>query len=103
MNRIEQLNLFLKETPGDNFLVHALALEYIKSGDDESALERFTDNLGNNPAYLPTYYHLGKLYERLGAVEQATGTYAQGMEKASLAGDQHAFSELRSVYEELTF
>ena len=103
MNRIEQLKSFLQETPGDNFLTHALALEFIKAGDDRSGLSHFLSNLENNPQYIPTYYHLGKLYERVGETQKAIDIYARGMEMAKASGDNHAFSELRSVYEELIF
>lgn len=103
MNRIEQLKSFLQETPEDNFLTHALALEFIKIGDDWSGLSYFLSNLENNPQYIPTYYHLGKLYERVGETQKAIDIYARGMEMAKTSGDNHAFSELRSVYEELIF
>jgi tetratricopeptide (TPR) repeat protein len=101
MNRIEQLKSFLQESPGDNFLIHALALEFIKGGDDQSGLSYFLSNLENSPQYIPTYYHLGKLYERIGETQKAIDIYARGMEIAKESGDNHAFSELRSVYEEL--
>jgi len=35
MNRIEKLIEFLQASPQDNFLKHALALEYIKAGEYE--------------------------------------------------------------------
>src|SRR5690349_14586482 len=103
MNRIEQLKSFLEESPGDNFLTHALALEYVKQGDEQSALSFFLANLENSEAYVPTYYHLGKLYERLGDTQKAADIYEKGMAVAKAAGEAHAFSELRSVYEELTY
>ena len=34
MDRIEKLKDFLKQNPADSFVQHALALEYIKLGDD---------------------------------------------------------------------
>jgi len=95
--------VFLAESPNDNFLKHALALEYLKLGKDEEALQRFQANLDTDPAYVPTYYHFGKLLERLGQEPKAIAVYEQGMQAARNAGDNHAFSELRSVYEELTF
>jgi len=103
MNRIEQLQVFLKESPGDSFLIHALALEYVKAGDEVMARQYFEQNLDQAPAYVATYYHLGKLLERAGAVDEAAGIYSQGMEQARAAGDQHALSELRSVYEDLIY
>ena len=103
MERILQLKEYLKESPNDNFLKHALALEFIKQGNDAAEKEWFDLNLNETPQYIPTYYHLGKLLERTGNVTDAIRIYEQGMEQAKVAGDQHAFSELRSVYEELTF
>ena len=103
MNRIEQLMQFLKESPGDNFLIHALALEYLKAGDEVKAKYFFEQNLAQAPQYVATYYHLGKLLEREGAIKEAIQVYSMGMEQAKASGDNHALSELRSVYEELVY
>ena len=37
MNRVEKLLELLQQMPGDNFLRHALALEYIKLEKDDDA------------------------------------------------------------------
>ncbi|WP_190277301.1 hypothetical protein [Taibaiella lutea] len=103
MSRIFQLQQFLKESPGDNFLMHALALEFLKEGDDEEATKCFEQNLISNPSYVATYYHYGKLLERIGKPDEAISIYGKGMEAAKAAGDNHAYSELRSVYDELTY
>lgn len=102
MSRIEQLLQFLKDSPGDSFLIHALALEYIKAGDGLKAQAYFEQNLTESPQYVATYYHYGKLLERLDEPFRAAALYEKGMEIARACGDNHAFSELRSVYEELT-
>lgn len=65
MNRIDKLNEFLKVTPKDNFLRHALALEYIKIGEDLKARVLFEEILSDSPDYVGTYYHLAKLLEKL--------------------------------------
>ena len=88
--------------PADSFLQHALALEYCKLGDDNTAKTYFEQLLLKNPAYVGSYYHLAKLLERQGDEGGAIKTYEKGMEQAKLAGDQHAFGELRSALEELT-
>lgn len=103
LTRIEQLTAFLAESPADNFLIHALALEYVKTGDIEQAKIYFEKNLALDKQYIATYYHLGKLYENNGMEKEAIDIYHTGMQVAQAIGDQHAFSELRSVYEELTF
>jgi len=99
--RIEKLITFLKQSPADCFLNHALALEYIKAGDEVNARKHFELNLQNDPAYVATYYHLAKLLERVGEQDAAIKIYEQGMERAKAAKDMHTYSELQSAYEEL--
>lgn len=103
MDRIEKLKEFLKGSPGDSFLKHALALEYIKAGHDADARQLFEEILQHDPRYIGSYYHLAKLLERTGQRELAIEWYEKGMAAAKAAGDNHAFGELRSAYEELTF
>lgn len=103
MDRIQKLKAFLAETPADSFLKHALALEYIKTGDEMQARELFEQILEKDPDYIGTYYHLARLLERAGETQAAITCYQKGMDAAGRAGDQHAFGELRSALEELTF
>lgn len=103
MERIEQLKEFLQTNPTDSFLKHALALEYIKLGDDVTARTIFEELLAHEPGYVGSYYHLGKLFERLGENEKAIEWYEKGMEVAKEKGEQHALGELRGAFEELTF
>jgi len=103
MERIEKLLAFLKENPSDNFVQHALALEYIKLGKDNEAKDLFEQLLARDPAYTGSYYHLAKLLERNNDTDAAIKVYEKGMEETKKAGDNHAFGELRSAYEELTF
>lgn len=102
-DRIEKLKSFLQQTPDDCFLNHALALEYIKLGDDAEAAKLFEKNLATDTGYVATYYHYAKLLERTGDEEKAIAIYEQGMEECKKAKDNHSLSELRSAYEELTF
>jgi predicted Zn-dependent protease len=101
MERINKLKALLETQPGDSFLQHALALEYIKLGDDKSAREFFTQLLLVNPDYIGSYYHLGKLLIRQGETAEAILIIEMGMQKAKAAGDNHAYSELRAVLEDL--
>ncbi len=101
MNRIEKLKEFLKENVTDDFIQHALALEYIKIDDDAEAEKLFVEILERNPAYIGSYYHLAKLYERTGNEAAAIKTYETGM-VMSKETDKHCYNELRAAYEELT-
>lgn len=103
MDRIAKLKEFLIANPADSFVQHALALEYIKLGDDEGARRLFEEILNREPGYIGSYYHLGKLLERIDSTEEAIKIYEKGMEEAKKAGDNHAYGELRGAYEELTF
>lgn len=102
MERIEKLKEFLAAAPNDSFLQHALALEYIKAGDDNDARILFELILQREPGYVGSYYHLGKLLERAGDYEFAILTYNKGMEEAKKAGDNHSLNELRGALEEIT-
>ena len=103
MERINKLKEFLISSPDDCFVQHALALEYIKIGDDETGKELFEKILSKNPEYVGSYYHLAKLLDRIGETQKAIDIYEKGMEEAKKVNDMHAFGELRSAYEELTF
>ena len=103
MDRVEKLKEFLAQNPADSFVQHALALENIKAGDDAAAQKLFEDILQREPSYVGSYYHLAKLFERNGNNEEAIKWYEKGMEEAKKAGENHAYSELRSAYEELVF
>jgi len=101
--RIEKLKDFLINAPQDSFLNHALALEYVKVGEDENAKKHFEINLAHDPGYVATYYHLGKLLERLGEREKALAIYEQGMAQAKAAKDMHSYNELQGVFEDLVY
>jgi Tfp pilus assembly protein PilF len=102
MEKIEKLKTFLNNSPEDPFLKHALALEYIKLGNDLLARQLFLEILNRDPDYIGTYYHLGHLMERAGEFENARSWYEKGMVAAKNAGDLHVYNELKAAYEDLT-
>ena len=102
MERIERLKAFLVTNPKDSFVKHALALEYIKLNDDVQAKALFEEVLQNDPNYIGSYYHLGKLLERSSDAPGALAIYEKGMQKAQELGERHAYGELRGAYEELS-
>ena len=103
MDRIEKLLGFLAKQPTDNFLRHALALEYIKVGKDEEAKVLFTAIVTETPSYVGTYYHLAKLLEKMEQTNEAITWYEKGLEASKIAGDKHAYSELQAAYEDLIY
>ena len=103
MTRIERIIEFLNQQPKDNFLRHALALEYIKIGEEQKAQDLFIDLLTESPDYIGSYYHLAKCLERMNDKEAAILWYEKGMAAAKTAKDNHAYSELQAAYEELVY
>ncbi len=99
--RIEKLKVFLQNSPTDSFLQHALALEYIKAGNNSEARKLFEEILTREPNYIGSYYHLGKLLENSGERELAIEWYEKGMTAAKAAGDNHAYNELQGAHEDL--
>ena len=91
----------MKTADKDSFLQHALALEYIKIGKDEEARSLFNEILKREPTYIGSYYHLGKLLERVGDFDRAIRVYKRGMEEAKKAGDNHSYNELVVALEDI--
>ena len=102
MEKIEKLKSFLVSSPEDPFLNHALALEYIKMGNDPEAKNLFLEILDRDPSYIGSYYHLARLFERADEMANAKVWYEKGMIAAKEAGDGHAINELRAAFEDLT-
>ncbi|MFB9844342.1 heme biosynthesis protein HemY [Mucilaginibacter ginsenosidivorans] len=101
-SRLEKLLEFLKNEPNDEFLQYALATEYLRLNNTGKALEYYEKLVTDHPGYVGTYYHLGKLYEALNRKNDAIKIYERGMEAAQKKRDNHAFAELKVVYQEAT-
>jgi len=101
MNRIEILKGFLKESPKDSFSRYALALEYVKLGQNEDAVQEFEMVRKNDPDYVATYFQLGQLYQKIGQIHDAETTFRTGISVAAKVGDEHTKSELEAALESL--
>ena len=103
MDRISRIKEFLVQQPKDNFLRHALALEYLKIGEIEKAKNLFEEILTGSPNYIGSYYHLAKTCEKLGLQQEAIAWYEKGMAAAKAVDDKHSYNELQSAYQELVY
>ncbi|MBL7827838.1 MAG: tetratricopeptide repeat protein [Saprospiraceae bacterium] len=99
--RRQQLLQLLDSSPGDSFLLFALAKDHESSGESESAMAYYQELLRTNPDYIGLYYHLGKLFEKNQDFSAAVQTYKNGIRIAKAAGDQHAAAELSGALMEL--
>ena len=103
LDRIKQIKIILNDTPDDEFLNYALATEYVSIGKLQDALELYTKLLTQSPMYFATYYHLGKLYEKLNDPILAQKTYEQGLVITKKINENHAYSELRAALDQLLY
>ena len=101
MNRIEVLKGFLEQEPNDSFSRYALALEYVKAGQQEDARREFELVREKDPNYTATYFQLGQLYRAMGLRHEAEKAFRSGITVASRGGDSHTQSELEGALEAL--
>ena len=94
MNRIEQLEAFLLESPSDPFLHYALTMEFLKLNDKDRVLSGFENLLQQFPDYVGSYYHYGKFLESEGELTKAEEVYKQGIVVATKVRNMHAKGEL---------
>lgn len=76
---------------------YGLAMEYVKAGQFEKAVEAFQAVIGINPNYSAAYFHGGQTYEKLGMLDEAKAIYAQGIEVTTRTGDGHTRAELQGA------
>jgi Tfp pilus assembly protein PilF len=96
-NRIDILRGMVASNPSDTFARYGLAMEYVKGGQLEQAIDEFDHLLLNNPNYPAAYFHAGQTLEKLGRIDDARGMYQKGIEITTEMGDQHTRSELQAA------
>ncbi|MFT6000747.1 MAG: tetratricopeptide (TPR) repeat protein [Neolewinella sp.] len=101
MSRKAQIEAMLTESPQDAFLRFALAKEYEKEGAHAGARKAYEALLADQPEYVGTYYHLGKILERLEEQAEAWRIYTEGIAVTKRLGEKHAMSELAGARLEL--
>ena len=89
-------DMLLKE-PNDVFLNYALAMEHLSAEEFKEAELQLKKVLSINPNYLPCFYQLGQVNEKLGKNEDALAYYKQGIELAKSQNNMKALGELNEA------
>src|SRR5215467_7391883 len=86
-----KLRKALEISPRDPALWNYLGLTDEQLGDLDSAITDFSKALSIMPGYAPTYFNLGRLYQRREQIDQALAMYRQGLLSApdDLTGNQN--------------
>lgn len=93
-SRREMILGMLQSEPGDLFLNYALAMEDLATNDFVAAEAQLQKTLSLDPSYLPCFYQLGQVWEKLGDTGKALGFYKQGLELAKTQLNRKAQGEL---------
>lgn len=100
-SKIKKLATYIKNNPNDSFSKFALALEFLKDDQLKKARILFEDIREKDPEYDGVYYHLGKLYERNGRLEDALAVYKKGVQVAANNKHKRNVKELKEALAEL--
>lgn len=100
-DRMAMLQEFLKENPNDSFARYGLALEYVKAGSVDTALQEFKTLLEMNPDYTAAYQMAGQTLASAGRTEEAIKMLSEGIACARRTGNNHAMSEMEALLQEL--
>lgn len=97
MSRINEIKKMLKTDKDDSFLSYALALEYEKEGDQNTAIQLIEELIKKDPNYLGAYYKLGHLYENKNKMGEAIKIYNTGIKLANEKNDNKTKGELEEA------
>ncbi len=90
-----QIQKLLDLEPNDPFMLYAMATDYAKEGEHESAIEFYQKTIEVDAEYCYAYYHQARSYEALGRLEEAKSTLDRGLEVSERVGDSQAINETR--------
>ena len=97
MDRYSRKDMILEmlvTEPNDVFLNYALALEFETEKKYEEAEQQFLKTFQIDNEYLPCFYRLGQIAEKIRTPEQAVKYYKAGLDLAKKQGDNKTASEL---------
>lgn len=101
MNRVEQLQEFIRSQPSDPFPRYGLALEYKNAGQLEDARKVFQELMLAFPDYVPAYLHAGSVLATLKLMRDAEAVLRNGIAAAGRKQDMHAKGELEQALADL--
>jgi tetratricopeptide (TPR) repeat protein len=93
-NRTDILKQMLAADPANSFARYGLAMEHIKDGNLDIAVQEFERLLERDPNYSAGYFHGGQTLEKLGRLEEARDFYRRGL---AVTRDPHARGELQAA------
>jgi tetratricopeptide (TPR) repeat protein len=100
-DRRTKLEKLLQADPADTFVLYALAQEHGKAGDHTKAIDLYDRLLTTDPNYFYAYFFKARSLAELNRVDDAKTVVADGLKRATVAGDAKASNELAGLQMEL--
>ena len=97
MDRLQALYALYEDDPTDPFTLFAIGYEYLRQGNNEKALPWYESICEVAPEYTGVYYHLGKLYARLGRNSEAIRTFDNGIRMCQRVREHKDLAELQQA------
>jgi tetratricopeptide (TPR) repeat protein len=92
--RQDQLRKLLERTPGDAFLVYALAMEHKKAGELDEALRLLSRTTELDANYAYAHFQRGQILQGRGELPAAREAFTAGVAAAERAGDAKGAGEI---------
>ncbi len=87
----------LEKEPDDVFLNYALAVEFVGEQKYEEAEKQFLKTNKLDSEYLPCYYQLGQVAEKINKEKEALEYYYKGVDLAKKQNNNKALNELNEA------
>jgi len=99
--RIEKLRKLLEADPSDTFCLYALAQEFAKQGEQETALAYFDRVIALEPGHGYAYFHKARSLESMGRHPEARRVLQQALGAVVPTADPKAHRELQEYLQSL--
>lgn len=99
--RVEQLKSILAQDPRSTFARYALAMEYMSTGETESALREFRAVLEVDANYANAWFMGAQTLQQAARTPEAVQWLRDGIACAKSAGNRHAENEMQTLLDEL--
>ena len=101
MSRRERIEAMLVDDPQDAFLRYGLAMELVKEGDVERALELFGGLMNDTPPYVPAFLMAAQQQGQRNHIDEARRVLRNGIEVARAQNESHAAGEMAELLSNL--
>ena len=101
MDKIASLREILALDPKNSFARYGIAMELVKQGQLELALEEYSTLLKDDPDYTAGYFMSAQALSDAGRKDEAIDRLKAGIACAARVGNSHALSEMQAMLDDL--